>query len=123
MLSSHPGLKTLGAGTCHLAIPAAFLGGLAQSGGAVPEIAGNLGSGFLATGDECGCNFPFLQQMPNLPKNVQVHNVPSETVHADTPIHTYTHLYACICVSKYTYKHIRYYNELQEPFYTCRQET
>lgn len=31
-----------------------------------PEIAGNLRSGILATGNECRCNFPFLQQMPNL---------------------------------------------------------
>lgn len=36
---------------------------------AIPEAAGSLGSGTWAAGNECRCDFPSLQQMPNLPEN------------------------------------------------------
>lgn len=69
---------------------------------AIPEAAGSLGSGTWAAGNECRCDFPSLQQMPNLQKNkkkknAKVYKAPHETVgrdrhklRVDTEMHTHT---------------------------------
>lgn len=51
---------------------------------AIPQIAVHSGSGISTAGVECRCDFPFLQQMPDLPKKVEFQEPPDPFNHSNT---------------------------------------